>query len=59
MKFFNTGIERLKRKVGNLKTENAVLQKETADLKSSMQFHSDTNDENLFEVDKDIISPRC
>ena len=40
MKFFNTAIERLERKVDNLITENAVLKKEMADLKSSMQFHS-------------------
>ena len=36
VRFFNTTIERLDRKVGNLTTENAVLKKEMADLKSSM-----------------------
>ena len=51
MKFFNTAIERLERKVDNLTTENAVLKKEMADLKSSMQFHSDAIDEKLLEVD--------
>ena len=35
MKFFNTGIERLERKVDNLTTENAVLKKEMADLTQS------------------------
>ena len=49
MKFFNTAIERLERKVDNLTTENAVLKKKMADLKSSMQFHSDTIDEKLLE----------
>ena len=49
-KFFNTAIERLERKVENLTTENAVLKKEMADLKSSKQFHSDTIYEKLLEV---------
>ena len=43
MKFFNTAIERLERKFDNLATENAVLKKEMADLKSSIQFHYDTS----------------
>ena len=42
MKFFNTAAERLERKIDNMTTESAVLKKEMADLKSSMQFHSDT-----------------
>ena len=54
MKFFNTAIERLERKVDNLATENAVLEKEMMDLKSSMQFHSDTIDEKLLEVDTNV-----
>ena len=51
MKFFNTAIERLERRVDNLTTENAVLKKEMADLKSPMQFHSDTIDEKILEAD--------
>ena len=47
MKFFNIALERLKKKVDNLKSDNAVLKKEMLDLKSSMQFHSDIIDENL------------
>ena len=47
MKFFNIALERLKKKVDNLKSDNAVLKKETVDLKSSMQFDSDIIDENL------------
>ena len=54
MKFFNTATERLERKVDNLTTENAVLKKEMADLKSSMQFHSDTIDKRLLEVDAKV-----
>ena len=54
MKFFNTAIEKLERKVDNLTTKNAVLKKEMADLKSSMQFHSDTIDEKLPEVDTKV-----
>ena len=38
MKFINTAIERLERKVDNLTTKNAILQKEMADFKSLMQF---------------------
>ena len=34
MKFFNIAIERVDRKVDHLTSENAVLKKEMADLKS-------------------------
>ena len=54
MKFFNTATERLERKVDNLTTESAVLKKEMADLKSSMQFHSDTIDQKLLQVDTKV-----
>ena len=47
IKFFNTAIERLERKVDNLTTENSVLKKEMADSKSSIQFHYDTTDEKF------------
>ena len=50
MKYFNTAIERLERKVDNLTTENAVLKKEMVDLKPSILFYSDTTDEKLLEV---------
>ena len=50
MIFFNTAIERLERKVDNLTTKKAVLQKEMADFKYSIQFHSDIIDEKLLEV---------
>ena len=53
-KFFKTAIERLERKVDNLTTENAVLKKEMADFKSLMQFHSDTIDEKLLDVDTNV-----
>ena len=51
MVFFNTGIERLDRKVHNLTTKNAVLQKEMTDFKYLIQFHSDIIDVKLLEVD--------
>ena len=54
MKFINTAIERLDRKVDNLTTKNAVLQKEMADFKSLMQFYSDIIDEKLLEVDTKV-----
>ena len=50
MKFINTVIERLERKVDNLTTKNAVLQKEIDDFKSLMQFYSDIIDENIIET---------
>ena len=56
MKFFNTAIERLEREVDNLATENAVLKKELADLKSSRQFHSDTIDKKLLERRKRTLT---
>ena len=45
MKFINTAIERLERK---------VLQKEMADFKSLMQFFSNIIDEKLLEVDTKV-----
>ena len=51
MIFFNAGIERLERKVHNLTTKNAVLQKEMTDFKYLIQFHSDIIDVKLLEVD--------
>ena len=54
MKFINTAIERLDRKVDNLTTKNAVLQKEMADFKSLMRFYSDIIEEKLLEVDTKV-----
>ena len=54
MKFINTAIERQDRKVDNLTTKNAVLQKEVADFKSLMQFYSDIIEEKLLEVDTKV-----
>ena len=54
MKLFNTAIERLERKVEKRTTESAVLKKEMADLKSSLQFYSDTIDVKLLEVDTKV-----
>ena len=50
MKFINTVIERLERKVDNLTTKNAVLQKEIDDFKSLMRFYSDIIDENIIDT---------
>ena len=54
MKFINRAIERQDRKVDNLTTKNAVLQKEMADFKSLMQFYSDIIEEKLLEVDTKV-----
>ena len=54
MKFINTAIERQDRKVDNLTTKNAVLQKEVADFKSLMQFYSDIIEEKLLEADTKV-----
>ena len=54
MKFFNTTIEGLEAKFDNLTKENAVLKKEMADLKSPMQFSSDTTDKKLLDVDTKV-----
>ena len=54
MKLFNAAIERLERKVEKRTTESAVLKKEMADLKSSLQFYSDTIDVKLLEVDTKV-----
>ena len=53
-KFLKTAIERLERKVDNLATENGVLKEEMTDFKSLMQFHSDTIEEKLLDVDTKV-----
>ena len=54
MKLINTAIERLERKVDNLTSKNAVLQREMADFKSLMQLYFDIIDETLLEVDTKV-----
>ena len=54
MNFFNTAIERIARKVDNLTTENAVLKKKIAYLKSLIQFHSATTNQKFLAVDTKI-----
>ena len=54
MNFFNTAIERIGRKVDNLTTENAVLKKKIAYLKSLIQFHSATTNQKFLAVDTKI-----
>ena len=59
MKSFNAAIERLQRKVDNQTTVNTVLKKEMADLKSSMQFCSDTIEKNLLKLTQKYQKLRC
>ena len=54
MNFFKTAIERIGRKVDNLTTENAVLKKKIAYLKSLIQFHSATTNQKFLAVDTKI-----
>ena len=54
MNFFNTAIERIGRKVDNLTTENAVLKKKIAYLKSLIQFHSAATNQKFPVVDTKI-----
>ena len=54
MNFFNTAIERMGRKVDNLTTENEVLKKKIAYLKSLIQFHSATTNQKFLAVDTKI-----
>ena len=54
MKFINTAIERIERKVDNLTSKNAVLQKKMADFKFLKQFYFDIIDEKLLEVDAKV-----
>ena len=54
MKFINTAIERIERKVDNLTSKNAVLQKKMADFKFLMQFYFDIIDEKFLEVNTKV-----
>ena len=54
MNFFYTAIERIGRKGDNLTTENAVLKKEIAYLKSLIQFHSAITNQTFIVVDAKI-----
>ena len=52
MKFFNSTVERLERKINDLVAENHTLRYELAEVKESMQFHTDHFDTKLEEVKK-------
>ena len=47
---FNSTIDRLEKKIDILKEENSKIKKELADLRESVQYHSD----NVVEVNKKL-----
>ena len=49
MKFLNATIERMDKKIQDLANENVLLKKEVADVKISLQFHSDIFDKKVSE----------
>ena len=55
MNFFNGAIERMEKKITTLVEENVLVKKELADLKESVQFHSDMVEEKTKQVERQII----
>ena len=49
--FFNSTLERMDKKISDLTGENAVLKNEVAELKKSLQFHTDQWEENFKTLD--------
>ena len=49
--FFNSTLERMDKKISYLIGENAVLKNEVAELKKSLQFHTDQWEENFKTLD--------
>ena len=54
MKFFNATIERMDKNIQDLANENVLLKKEVADVKISLQFHSDVFDKKVNELENVI-----
>ena len=49
--FFNSTLERMDKKISYLIGENAVLKNEVAELKKSLQYHTDQWEENFKTLD--------
>ena len=47
LKFFNSTVERLERKITSLTEENTLMKKEMLEFKNSLQFHSDVVERNI------------
>ena len=47
MKFFNSAIDRLEKKIKDLTKENFNLKNDVNELKQSMQYHSDIMDQHI------------
>ena len=48
---FNSTLQRIDKKISDLIGENAVLKNEVAELKKSLQFHTDQWEENFKTLD--------
>jgi predicted nucleic acid-binding Zn-ribbon protein len=55
LRFFNSTMDRVEKKIEKLSTENVLLKKEMTELKSSMDFHSKIVDDKMKVVDEKII----
>ena len=49
--FFNSTLERMDKKISDLNGENPVLKNEVAELRKSLQFHTDQWEENFKTTD--------
>ena len=49
--FFNSTLERMHKKISDLIVENAALKNEVAELKKSLQFHTDQWEQNFKTLD--------
>ena len=56
MRFFNSAVDRMEKKIKDLVEENILLKKELSDLKESVQFHSDLVEVKIKDVDEKLKS---
>ena len=55
LRFFNSAMDRMEKKIEKLSEENVLLKKDMTNLKSSMNFHSEIVDDKMKDVDAKIV----
>lgn len=55
LRFFNSAMDRMEKKIEKLSEENVLLKKDMTNLKSSMDFHSEIVDDKMKDVDAKIV----
>ena len=56
MRFFNSAVDRMEKKIKDLVEENILLKKDLSDLKKPVQFHSDLVEVKIKDMDEKLKS---